>query len=81
MWKSGAVPKEWQTGVVVPLFKTGDQRVCANYVNYTGITLLSLPGKVYSKAGVGNPVPSEPQGVLLFVFALRSATNSDPRTR
>ena len=31
--------------------------------------------------GVGNPVPSEPQGVLLFVFALRSATNSDPRTR
>ena len=48
MWKSGAVPKEWQTGAV-PLFKTGDQRVCANYANYTGITLLSLPGKVYSK--------------------------------
>ena len=45
-WKSGAVPKEWQTGVVVPLFKKGDQRVC---VNYRGITLLSLPGKVYSK--------------------------------
>ena len=45
-WKSGAVPKEWQTGVVVPLFKKGDQRVCANY---RGITLLSLPGKVYSK--------------------------------
>ena len=49
MWKSGAVPKEWQTGVVVPLFKKGNQRVCANYANYTGITLLSLPGKVYSK--------------------------------
>ena len=45
-WKSGTVPKEWQTGVVVPLFKKGDQRVCANY---RGITLLSLPGKVYSK--------------------------------
>ena len=45
-WKSGAVPKEWQTGVVVPLFQKGDQRV---YVNYRGITLLSLPGKVYSK--------------------------------
>ncbi|KAK5878883.1 hypothetical protein CesoFtcFv8_024252 [Champsocephalus esox] len=40
------VPKEWQTGVVVPLFKKGDQRVCANY---RGITLLSLAGKVYSK--------------------------------
>ena len=40
------MPKEWQTGEVVPLFKKGDQRVCANY---RGITLLSLPGKVYSK--------------------------------
>ena len=45
-WKSVTVPKEWQTGVVVPLFKKGDQRLCANY---RGITLLSLPGKVYSK--------------------------------
>ena len=33
------------------------------------------------KAGVGNPAPGEPQGVLLFVFALRSATNSDPRNQ
>ncbi len=46
VWKSGAVPKEWKTGVVVPLFRRGDQRVCANY---RGITLLSLPGKVYCK--------------------------------
>ena len=42
----GAVPLDWQTGVVVPLFKKGDRRVCSNY---RGITLLSLPGKVYSK--------------------------------
>ncbi len=35
--KSGTVPKEWQTGVVVPLF------------SYRGITLLSLPGKIYSE--------------------------------
>ncbi|TWW56354.1 hypothetical protein D4764_08G0003410 [Takifugu flavidus] len=33
------------TGVVVPLFKKVDRRVCSNY---RGITLLSLPGKVYS---------------------------------
>ena len=45
-WKSGAVPKEWQTRVVVPLFKKWDQRV---YANFRGITLLSVPGKVYSK--------------------------------
>ncbi|TWW69735.1 hypothetical protein D4764_18G0005410 [Takifugu flavidus] len=40
VWTSGAVPLDWQTGVVVPLFKKGDRRVCSNY---RGITLLSLP--------------------------------------
>jgi len=37
---------DWQTGIVVPLFKKGDRRVCSNYC---GITLLSLPGKVYAR--------------------------------
>ncbi|KAI3371890.1 hypothetical protein L3Q82_006770 [Scortum barcoo] len=41
-WRLGTVPLEWQTGVVVPLFKKGDRRVCSNY---RGITLLSLPGR------------------------------------
>ncbi|KAK3561572.1 hypothetical protein QTP86_010655 [Hemibagrus guttatus] len=45
-WRSGTVPLDWVTGVVVPLFKKGDCRVCSNY---RGITLLSLPGKVYSR--------------------------------
>uniref|UniRef100_A0A673BTI1 Reverse transcriptase domain-containing protein n=1 Tax=Sphaeramia orbicularis TaxID=375764 RepID=A0A673BTI1_9TELE len=45
-WRSGTVPLDWQTGVVVPLFKKGDRRMCSNY---GGITLLSLPGKVYSR--------------------------------
>ncbi|TWW58296.1 hypothetical protein D4764_07G0010150 [Takifugu flavidus] len=44
--QSGAVPLDWQTGVVVPIFKSGDQRVCSNY---RGITLLSFPGKVYAR--------------------------------
>ncbi|KAK3542821.1 hypothetical protein QTP70_004326 [Hemibagrus guttatus] len=44
--QSGTVPLDWATGVVIPLFKKGDQRVCSNY---RGITLLSLPGKVYSR--------------------------------
>jgi len=43
-WRSGTVPVEWQT--VVPIFKKGDRRVCSNY---RGITLLSLPGKDYSR--------------------------------
>ncbi|TWW71145.1 hypothetical protein D4764_17G0006280 [Takifugu flavidus] len=42
----GAVPLDWQTGVVVPIFKSGVQRV---YSNYRGITHLSLPGKVYAR--------------------------------
>lgn len=45
-WKSGKAPEDWQTGVVVPIFKKGDQRDCSNY---RGITLLSLPGKVYAR--------------------------------
>ena len=45
-WRSGTVPLDWQTGVVVPLYKKGDRRVCSNY---RGITLLSLPGEVYSR--------------------------------
>ena len=40
------MPLDWQTGVVVPLFKKEDRRVCSNY---RGITLLNLPGKVYSR--------------------------------
>ncbi|KAK3536657.1 hypothetical protein QTP86_015466, partial [Hemibagrus guttatus] len=45
-WWSGTVPLGWTTGVVIPLFKKGDRRVCSNYRE---ITLLSLPGKVYSR--------------------------------
>ncbi|KAI3359498.1 hypothetical protein L3Q82_013894 [Scortum barcoo] len=28
-WRLGTVPLEWQTGLVVPLFKKGDRRVCS----------------------------------------------------
>jgi hypothetical protein len=45
-WDSGEAPLDWQTAVVIPIFKKGDQRDCTNY---RGISLLSLPGKVYAK--------------------------------
>ncbi len=45
-WRSGTVLLDWEKGVVVPLFKKGDRRVCSNY---RGITLLSLPRKVYAR--------------------------------
>ncbi|KAK3542019.1 hypothetical protein QTP86_010364 [Hemibagrus guttatus] len=29
-WRSGTVPLDWANGVVIPLFKKGDRRVCSN---------------------------------------------------
>jgi len=34
-WGSGTVPIDWQTAVVVPIFKKGDRRVCSNYRGIT----------------------------------------------
>ena len=45
VWQSGTVPLDWQTGVVAPLFKKGDHK---HVFQLSGITLLSLPGKVYT---------------------------------
>ena len=45
-WKLGKTPRDWQTGVIIPIFKQGDCKQCTNY---RGISLLSLPGKVYAK--------------------------------
>ena len=45
-WREGRAPVDWQTGIVVLFFKKGDRREC---FNYRGITLLSLPGKVYTR--------------------------------
>ncbi|CAF3333272.1 unnamed protein product [Rotaria sp. Silwood2] len=46
VWRTGKAPTDWQTGIVIPIFKKGDQRECSNY---RGITLLSLPGKVFAR--------------------------------
>ena len=45
-WKLGKTPRNWQTDVIIPIFKKGDRKQCTNY---RGISLLSLPGKVYAK--------------------------------
>ena len=43
----GVVPKDWQRGIIVPLYKgKGDRGECKNY---RGISLLSIPGKVYGR--------------------------------
>ena len=45
-WRYGKAPRDWQSGVVIPVHKKGDKKECTNY---RGISLLSLPGKVYAK--------------------------------
>jgi len=45
-WCSGRALKGWQTGVIIPVHKKGDGSECTNY---RGISLRTLPGKVYAK--------------------------------
>ena len=46
-WKFGKTPRDWQTGVIISIFKKGDRKQCTNYRR---ISLLSFPGKVYAKS-------------------------------
>ena len=45
-WKLGKTPRDWQTGVIIPIFKKGDPM---QRTNYRGKSPLSLPDKVYAK--------------------------------
>ena len=45
-WKFNKTPRNWQTGVIIPIFKKEDRKQCTNS---RGISLFSLPGKVYAK--------------------------------
>lgn len=46
VWKEEKIPKDWEVGIIVPLYKKGDKAVCNNY---RGITLLSVVLKVYER--------------------------------
>ena len=46
-WEVGRVPEDWTLAVIVPLYKgKGCRDVC---MSYRGISLLSIPGKVYGR--------------------------------
>ena len=46
-WNTGIIPTDWKRGLVVPLWKgKGDRQDCNNY---RGVTLLSVPGKVFAR--------------------------------
>ena len=44
-WRSGSVLMDWQKALIVPIHKKGSRTKCENY---HGISLLSIPGKVYA---------------------------------
>ena len=45
-WKFEKTQKDWQTCVIIPIYKKDDRK---ERTNYRGISLISLPGKVYAK--------------------------------
>lgn len=45
-WKAGYVPEDWRKALVIPVHKKGSKTQCTNY---RGISLLSIPGKVYAR--------------------------------
>jgi len=46
IYHEGKCPADWGKAVIVPLHKKGDKMECSNY---RGISLLSIPSKVYTK--------------------------------
>ena len=46
IWHSDNISNAWEKGLIVPLFKKGDNRECKNY---RGISLLSAVGEVFMK--------------------------------
>ena len=45
-WNTKNPPQAWKDAQLVTLFKKGDRRLCGNY---RGISLLSIPGKVFAR--------------------------------
>ena len=50
-WKFGKTPRDWQTGVIISIFKKGDRK---QYTNYRGIYSLVCQGKYMPNALKGN---------------------------
>ncbi len=46
-WEQSKVPEDWRKAIIVPLYKGKGNREECN--NYKGISLLSVPGKIYGR--------------------------------
>ena len=50
IWEDETLPSDWSKGLIVKLAKKGDLQICDNW---RGITLLSVPSKVFCKILLG----------------------------
>jgi len=46
VWESEEIPADWKHGYIIKMPKKGDMKECKNW---RGITLLSIPGKVFNR--------------------------------
>ena len=46
IWEYEEIPRDWKEGHIIKLPKKGDLSNCDNY---RGITLLSIPGKIFNR--------------------------------
>ena len=50
IWENEVIPRDWDKGLIVKLPKKGDRKDCDNW---RGITILSIPSKVFCKILLG----------------------------
>ncbi|GAA6094295.1 uncharacterized protein LOC124628743 [Tachysurus ichikawai] len=56
VWETERLPSDWTRGVILPLWKRkGDRLVCGNH---RGITLLSIPGKLFTRILLTHALPA-----------------------
>ncbi|CAH1233298.1 Hypp676 [Branchiostoma lanceolatum] len=56
VWILEKLPDDWRRGIILPFWKQkGDQLVCSNH---RGITLLSIPGKLFTRILLTRAIPA-----------------------
>jgi hypothetical protein len=55
IWLENKIPGDWYKGIIVPVHKKGDRKLCNNY---SGITLLSQTFKIYERT-LGSKLTNE----------------------
>ena len=56
VWVSESLPDDWRRGIILPFWKhKGDQLTCSNH---RGITLLSIPGKLFTRILLTRALPA-----------------------